>query len=326
MEKLLFDCGVGCLSELPVSDILATDHLFFSHLHMDHVGGFDIFFRCNFNRVARPNHVWGPPETARIMQHRFQGFLWNLNSDSSASWFVSDIHQGQIHTTRFELGEAFEVAHDAGMRPYRRTVLENEDLRVEALTMDHRTPTLAYIVHEQTRWNIDKSRLASLGLRSGPWLKELKEPSGSHDTAVIEGINRSMDELRRCLIVETPGESIAYLTDFQLDESAMERLSDALNGCRTVICESRYRHADLELAGKNFHMTSVLSATLARQAGVDEMVLIHLSDRYGRGEWVEMLREARQIFPNTHYPRHWGLETEPNSVHIKEMVNGEGFV
>jgi ribonuclease Z len=186
---------------------------------------------------------------------------------------------------------------------------------VEAFTMDHRTPTLAYIVREKARRNVDTSRLASLGLRPGPWLKQLKESSSGSDSIVIGGITRSMEELRRELVVETPGDSVAYLTDFLLDESAMERLTDALRGCRVIVCEGQYRHADLDLSRKNCHMTTVLSATLAQRAGVEELVLFHLSDRYEPAEWVEMLREARRVFPNAHYPPQWNLQVdaEPGS-------------
>jgi ribonuclease Z len=51
IERLLFDCGEGCLPELAHADVLAMDHLFFSHLHMDHVAGFDHFFRRTFDRT-----------------------------------------------------------------------------------------------------------------------------------------------------------------------------------------------------------------------------------------------------------------------------------
>lgn len=313
VERLLFDCGEGCVSELAFADVLAIDHLFFSHLHMDHVAGFDSFFRATFNRDSdpRPNRIWGPPETIRILQHRFQGFLWNLHAEMAGTWRVSDIHPGEIHTARLELREAFAVAHAEGAWPYARTICEGAGFTVDAVTMDHKTPTLAYIVREKARRNIDTSRLPSLGLRPGPWLKQLKEePPGSSSAAgvvVIDGVTHSVEELRQQLIVETPGDSVAYLTDFLLDEPALERLTDALRGCRVIICEGQYRHADLELARKNFHMTTVLSATLAQRAGVEELVLFHLSDRYARAEWLEMLHEARQIFPKTSYSPHWGL-------------------
>ncbi|MGZ3675881.1 MAG: MBL fold metallo-hydrolase, partial [Ktedonobacterales bacterium] len=49
LHRLLFDCGEGCLSALPVAEVQAVDHLCFSHLHMDHIGGFDSFFRVTYN-------------------------------------------------------------------------------------------------------------------------------------------------------------------------------------------------------------------------------------------------------------------------------------
>jgi ribonuclease Z len=181
---------------------------------------------------------------------------------------------------------------------------------VDAVTLDHRTPSLGYIVREKARRNIDSSRLASLGLRPGPWLKQLKEPSSRSNELVIGGVRYSVDQLRNELVVEAPRESLAYLTDFLLDEQALEMLVDFLRGTGTNICEVQYRHADLELARKNFHMTTVLSATLAQQAQVRELVLFHLSDRYVRADWVEMLREAREIFPNTRFPVQWGMELD----------------
>jgi ribonuclease Z len=311
LERLLFDCGDSCLSELSFADIQAIDQLFFSHLHMDHVGGFDSFFRCTFNRDTKPNRIWAPPESARILQHRFQGFLWNLHEEMSASWHVAEVHPREIRTNRFELREAFAVAHAEGAQPYEQCIYEGAGYRVEAITMDHRTPTLAYVIREKSRQNIDTSRLAALGLRPGPWLKQLKQPSGSSAPVIIEGVPHSVEELRKALVVETPGDSLAYLTDFLLNEPAMERLAEALPGCGTIVCEGQYRHRDLELARKNFHMTTVLSATLAQRAQAKELVLFHLSDRYERAEWVEMLREARQIFPNAHYPGQWNLEASP---------------
>ena len=308
MERLLFDCGDGCVSTMGFADVQAMDHLFFSHLHMDHVGGFDSFFRCTFHRDVKPNRIWGPPDTARILQHRFQGFLWNLNEEMSATWHVCDIHPQEIRTTRFELREAFSVAHEEACLPYDNAICEGAGFVLEAISMEHRTPTIAYVVREKRRQNIDTSRLAPLGLTPGPWLKQVKEAADESAIVEVAGTTYSIAELRRMLLVETPGDSIAYLTDFLLDEQAMERLATALQGCKVIVCEGQYRHADIELARKNYHMTTVLAATLAKRIQAQELVLFHLSDRYDRSQWLEMLTEARQVFPRTRYPSHWGLD------------------
>jgi phosphoribosyl 1,2-cyclic phosphodiesterase len=44
-HRLLFDCGEGCLHRVSRAEIQVIEVLFFSHFHIDHVAGFDSFFR-----------------------------------------------------------------------------------------------------------------------------------------------------------------------------------------------------------------------------------------------------------------------------------------
>jgi ribonuclease Z len=113
--------------------------------------------------------------------------------------------------------------------------------------------------------------------------------------------------LQNALVTVTPGDAGAYLTDFLLDDNATDRLAGALKGVGTVVCESQYRHADLDLACRNFHMTAMQAASLAARAGVGRLVLFHLSDRYRPDEWRAMLAEARAVFPATAFPDHWSI-------------------
>lgn len=307
VERLLFDCGEGCLAQLAYAEILAIDQLFFSHLHMDHAGGFDTFFRANFARQNKPNVIWGPPETGRILQHRFRGFMWNLHAQMDASWLVNDVGTAEVSRRRFELVEAFEEAHPGGVAPFERLLWQGATATVEVMAMDHQTPSLAYLVRENPRSNIDTGKLELLGLRPGPWLGKLKNLADEDDVE-IGGAAYKAGFLREQLTVTRPGASIAYLTDFLLDDAAMEKLAAWLHGCQTVVCESDYRHADIELARRNFHMTSVLAATLAKQAEIGEVVLFHVSRRYQREEWLDLLREAREVFPRSRFPKEWDLE------------------
>jgi ribonuclease Z len=306
VSRLLFDCGDHCLWDLPFGEVQLIDHLLFSHLHMDHVAGFDGFFRCTFNRTDRPSHVWGPPGTGAILHHRFQGFLWNLVADQQAAWHVHDIHPGRVESRRFELAEAFAHAHDEGAIPWEGTILAGPGYTVAALLMDHATPSVAYVVRETPRVNVDPARLAALGLRPGPWLQKVRGPRAAEtDKVVVEGVERPLRELQDTLVTVTPGDAVAYLTDFLLDDAAADQLAPALEGVGTVVCESQYRHADRELARRNYHMTAAQAASLAARAGVGRLVLFHLSDRYQPDEWSELLAEARAIFPATSFPGHW---------------------
>jgi ribonuclease Z len=305
--RLLFDCGEATVSELPFAEIMAIERVFFSHLHMDHIGGFDSYFRATYDgRSHSENRFWGPAETSRILQHRFQGYMWNLNEQMHARWSVTDILPDRLQTTHYNLGESFAIAHPDAPEPFDGVVEARPEYSVSALVMDHKTPSIAYIVREAARRNIDTSRLAAMGLRPGPWLKQLKDDA-CPKTLSVGGVERSTEELRAALLVETPGDAIAYLTDFLLDDAAIDRLVPALAGCGTVVCEAQYRQADLELAIKNYHMTTARSALLAQRAGIRELVLFHLSDRYQPDEWREMLCEAKAIFPNTRFPEHWAM-------------------
>lgn len=308
LDRLLFDCGDGCLSAMSFSEIQAIDALFFSHFHMDHVGGFDSFFRCNFNRESKPNRVYGPPGTGQIMQHRFQGFLWNLHQGMKGSWQVCDVHPDHLESGRYHLSEAFAHAHGDGTQPSERVIVDTDGYTVEAVAMDHLTTSLAYIVREKPRSNVDVARLQPMGLRPGAWLKQLKDAPLEQETIEIQGVGHALAPLRKALLVETPGDSVAYMTDFLMDEAAMARLEPVLRGCKTVVCESQYRQADLELAKRNYHMTCTLAAEMARRANVGELVLFHLSDRYTPDVWSEMLQEARAIFSNTRFPASWRIQ------------------
>ena len=308
VHRLLFDCGEQCVSGLPVAEAQAIEHLCFSHLHMDHVAGFDALFRVIFNRPTRPVQVWGPPETSRILHHRFQGFLWNLYADQPGTWYVTDIHADHRASFRFAANEAFALAHPAGVEPFADRLIETATFTLHALHLDHRAPSMAYILRERPRLNVDPLKLAKSGLQPGPWLQMIRETRVDEAPTVTIG-DRVVERraLREQLLVETPGESIAYLTDFLLDEPAQERLLPILKSCTTLVCESQYREADLALALRNHHMTAAQAARLADRADVGQLLLFHLSQRYRREEWPALLAEARAIFPNTQFPSHWDL-------------------
>lgn len=305
--RLLFDCGQGCLDGLARSEIEAQDHLFFSHFHMDHVGGFDAFFRCTFNRPAPPVRVWGPPQTIEILHHRFRGFIWNLVDGVPGEWWVSDIAEDTIATSVFRTCEKFATAHPMASRSHHGVIVDDPDVAVSAIELDHGTPCMGYVVRERPRTNIASDALAALGLSPGPWLQAIKDPDRDPAEEVeVEGRPLKLGWLRQRLLVHTPGDSLAYLTDFDLSrEGELGRIAHAISGCGELICESQYLTRDRELAGLNRHMTAAAAAELARAAGVGHLTLFHLSRRYRSEERHLFLEEARAIFPETSFPSEW---------------------
>jgi ribonuclease Z len=168
-------------------------------------------------------------------------------------------------------------------------------------------PSLGFLVREPVRRNVDRAKLQALKLPPGPWLKQVKAPAPGQTEIAVDGTRFSVAELQAALLSEAPGDGIAYLTDFLLDEETMARLVPWLRGCRILVCESAYRDADADLARQNAHVTTAQAAELARRAGVGRLILIHLSDRYPPETWPELLDEARAIFPRTEFPRGWDI-------------------
>ena len=308
IHRLLFDCGDQCLSSLSFSEIQSIDDLFFSHFHMDHVGGFDNFFRCNFNRTTIPNRIWGPAGASTILHHRFRGYLWNLVSGQQAHWNVFEVSPKRCEQFRFELAEAFEHKHEDGVRELADSIIfDNQDFTISAFPLKHHGVSLGYVIQEKPKFNIDKLLLAQSGLPPGPWMQKLKD-SNANGQIEIAGQEHELPQLRETLMIESSGASIAYLTDFLLDLETREQLKQHLQGINTVVCEAQYAHQDLVLAERNHHTTVQQVADLANSAEVGELLLFHLSDRYTRSQWQEMLQHSQAIFESTRFPPHWQLD------------------
>ncbi len=309
-SRLLFDCGENTAAHLPFSEVYALEHICFSHLHMDHIAGFDGLFRQLYPRTERPNLIYGPPQTRAILHHRLQGFLWNLSSGDSdhesSVWTVLDVTETEVRSSRFRLLEAFALEHDPQTRTLENAVLLEEALyTLEVRTLDHLTPSLAYLLRERGRVNVDMDALGELGLKPGAWLAALKAGTLSQDLLEAQGTQHSVADLEQKLLKRTPGQSIAYLTDFLLDANTLERLIPWLSGVTTLVCECQYRAEDFELARRNHHMCSPQIAQLAARAGVSDLVLMHVSSRYTALERAELLLEVQAGFPRARFPDGW---------------------
>lgn len=303
--RMMFDCGADTLADVPLGEIQAIDHLFLSHLHMDHISGFDAFFRVNFQRCNRENHIWGPKGTASILQHRFQGFWWSHASELNSQWLVHDVDEATVQSWRFEANEAFAVMHDAGRRAYQRVILETREAKVSAIPLKHHGLCMGYAVREVDRYSIDTAALDRLGLKPGPWIAELK--AGISGPINLGETTHDADALRAQVMQCQRGDSFAYLTDFLADEEQRPRIAPHLTGIKTLYAEAQYAADDGALAEKYHHSTIDQIAALAALAGVERYTMLHLSRRYSPVQWRDMLKCAQSVFANTGFPVDWGI-------------------
>ena len=306
-HRLLFDCGEGCLDRVPRSDIQGIEVLFFSHFHIDHVAGFDSFFRSNWYRADAPVRIFGPEGTRKIIHHRMQGISWNLVEDAPGEVHVTELIDRTLATSRYLAREGFAQEHPLDRRPFQGVAYRGRDFSVEARAMHHGIPSMAYVVREDDRSNIDMKVLAAEGYEPGPWLKQIKDSSIPPGTeSEVAGNSRTLGHLRDRLLARHPGDSIAYLTDFCLEsEQSEDDLVGLLRDCKVLVCENNFRDADAELARRSYHMTSTDVGRLAARVQPEKLVLFHVSDRYTEDEWSEQLAEVRREFEPVEFPTHW---------------------
>lgn len=72
-DRILFDCGGGVFDNLVRSGLLPSDitHLFFSHLHTDHMMDYARLVHAAWDEGGAPLNVWGPAPIARITEGYF---------------------------------------------------------------------------------------------------------------------------------------------------------------------------------------------------------------------------------------------------------------
>lgn len=72
-DRILFDCGGGVVDRLLLAGFDPSDvtHLFFSHLHSDHMMDYARLVHAAWDKGAAPLNVWGPAPIAEISKGYF---------------------------------------------------------------------------------------------------------------------------------------------------------------------------------------------------------------------------------------------------------------
>ena len=84
------------------------------------------------------------------------------------------------------------------------------------------------------------------------------------------------------------------------DTGRIDNLLPHVENADALVIESTYIKAEEDLADRFDHLTAERAATLAKEAGVSQLFLTHLSRRYRERD---VLEEAQAIFPDVHVAR-----------------------
>lgn len=279
-RSLLFDLGEA--GRLPARLAHQVSDVFISHAHMDHIGGFLWLLRSRIGELP-PCRLYGPPGLADHIEGLISGVLWDRVGERAPVFDVHEIHGTGRRCYRVQPGGRHAVSLYGAALP-EGVILDEPEYRVEAVTLDHRTPVIAYALIPRRQINIRKDRLLARGLAPGPWLTELKRSllAGAEDTRLElpDGTRAPAAALAAELAYIRPGKKLVYATDLADTADNRQRLTALARGAHTLFCEAPFCIADAERALRTGHLTTHACGEIAAAAGVGRLVPFHFSRRY----------------------------------------------
>lgn len=237
-------------------------HVFISHLHGDHCFGL-IGMISSFGMLGRtaPLHVYADGALGPMLDAQLKLFCGGLGYE---------VVFHPIDTTKNEI------------------VYDDRSLTVTTIPLRHRVPCCGYLFREKP--TLPHIRREMLGVYDIP-ISQINNIKNGMDWTMDDGTIIPNSRL------VTPPDSVrnyAYCSD----TAYMPELYRLLEGVTTLYHESTYGSDNEALAKKFCHSTAAQAATVAKKAGVHQLILGHYSSRY-EDEKV-LLREATAIFPNTY--------------------------
>lgn len=166
-----------------------------------------------------------------------------------------------------------------------------DDFSVTAFPVSHRGPDCyGYLFEEYTRRPFLPERAEALDIPPGPWRRDLVrgETVSLPDGRVIEP-DQVLGEPRL-------GTRLVHVGD----AGRTDNLLDVCQNADALVIEATYLESEAELGRDFAHLTAAQAATLARDAGVANLILTHVSRRYRERD---VIAEAQEVFANSHVAR-----------------------
>lgn len=260
-QLFLIDCGEGTQIQLARYKVKRgrINYIFISHLHGDHYFGL-IGLITSMGLLGReqPLHIYGPAALHDIIDLQLK---------------VADT------VLPFELH--FHPIESEGL------ILDHAKCTVECFSTRHRIPCFGFIFREKKKpRKVNRDACVIHGIPA-VYYERLKNGDDyeKRDGSVIP------NEL--VTFPNTPPLSYAYSADTIYDPA----LAEKVKGVTMLYHETTYLQDQEERAQARFHSTTAQAASIAKAAGVDQLLIGHFSSKYE--ELDPFLTETAQIFPST---------------------------
>jgi ribonuclease Z len=292
-RALLFD--IGTISRLAPGDLQKITDVFVTHTHIDHFIGFDTLLRALLRRDT-PLRIYGPANITDCIEGKLRGYTWNLIQGYPLKMEVFSVHDDTVSSSSFHAGNHFRRI-DNGSTVFNGILLKEPLFSVKASVLNHQVPCLGFSAEEEFHININKDLLTEMELPVGPWLSDLKNAirgKEPEDTEfVVTGRKFRLGALTKVAAM-TKGQKISYVTDVAATDENIHKIIDLIRDSDSFYCEAYFLDKDRDRASERFHLTAKITGTIAREAKVKNLTVMHFSPKYrdeADGPAAEALRE-----------------------------------
>jgi ribonuclease Z len=261
--RFLIDCGEGTQRQLLKSGLgfRRLDKILLTHGHLDHILGLGGLV-STFSR-------WEAIDELEIW-----GGSWTLDRVEDLIYGV--VLRGAPVPLKIEF---YEI--EPGV------LMEDDTFALRAFPVSHRgADCFGFNFEEKSRRPFLVEKAEALGVPAGPERKQLVQGQAIRldDGRVIQP-----DDV---LGEWQPGAKLVFVGDAGRTDDLVDEVRDA----DALVIEATYLHEEQDLAHEFGHLTARQAAELACQAGVNQLILTHLSRR---NRERDVLAEAQAIFPDT---------------------------
>jgi ribonuclease Z len=260
-DIFLFDCGEGTQLQITRAS-LSPGKLFavlLSHLHGDHVTGLPgLLMTIMHQSREKPLLIFGP----RGIREYISLIKKCLGFNPPYPLIIQEVKEGVFFS-----GSGFWL---------------------EAVSVDHRVPTLAFSLVEEPRpGRFFPEKAKALGIPEGPLFGKLQQ---GEVVSLPDGRKITPD-----MVMGPPrnGRKFVYVTDTR----PCSKVVKFAFGADLLVHEGMFGQDLEEEARIKGHSTCAQAAQIAREAKVKQLVITHISSRYQRID--DLIAEARSIFPQS---------------------------